>query len=58
MSRQSNTGLSHGTSGSPQEKLESLEYAAKVHVRVNVVYRIAAIGIGVRKLSGRVRRKP
>ena len=37
MSRQSNTGLSHGTSGSPQEKLESLEYAAKVHVRVNVV---------------------
>ena len=30
MSRQSNTGLSHGTSGSPQENLESLEYAAKV----------------------------
>ena len=30
MSRQSNTGLSHGTSGAPQENLESLEYAAKV----------------------------
>lgn len=28
--RTSKTGLSHGTSGSPQESLESLEYGAKV----------------------------
>ena len=28
--RSSNTGLSHGTSGSPQESIESLEYGAKV----------------------------
>ena len=28
--RNSNTGLSHGTSGSPQESIESLEYEAKV----------------------------
>lgn len=28
--RNSNTGLSHGTSGSPQESIESLEYGAKV----------------------------
>ena len=28
--RNSNTGLSHGTAGSPQESLESLEYGAKV----------------------------
>ena len=28
--RNSNTGLCHGTSGSPQESIESLEYAAKV----------------------------
>ena len=58
MSRQNNTGLSHGTSGSPQEKLESLEYAAKVHVWVYIVQRVATVSIGVRKLSGRVRRKP
>ncbi|SJZ96597.1 hypothetical protein SAMN02745108_02098, partial [Fibrobacter intestinalis] len=28
--RSSNTGLCHGTSGSPQESIESLEYGAKV----------------------------
>ena len=28
--RNSNTGLCHGTSGSPQESIESLEYGAKV----------------------------
>lgn len=28
--RNSNTGLSHGTAGSPQESIESLEYGAKV----------------------------
>lgn len=35
--RNSNTGLSHGTAGSPQESIESLEYGAKVQEIENIL---------------------